>query len=1048
MEVRARRVPTPSAAVFALAALAAVVPVAASAEPLAAFRSVPGARKPADVVLPAAVAWRCVGPNRGGRVAAVAGHADQPLTYWMGACGGGVWRTDDAGANWRNVSDGFFGGSIGAVAVAPSDPETVYVGGGEVTVRGNWSPGWGAWKTRDGGKSWQSIGLEGSQCIPRIRVDPRDADVVYAAVLGHLFGPSEERGVHRSRDGGATWQRVLHVSPDAGACDLLIDPRRPRTLWATTWRIRRTPHSLESGGEGSGLWRSDDAGDTWTELSRRPGLPGGALGIIGVAVSPARPGRVWAMVEADDGGLFRSDDDGATWQRVNEERNLRQRAWYYTRVCADPQDADRVYVLNVQSWRSEDGGRTFAPMATPHGDHHDLWIAPNDPQRMIQGDDGGAFVSFDGSRTFSSIENQPTAQLYRVSVDDAFPWRIYGAQQDNSTLRLHPFGDGVTRGGPNWEITAGGESGWLAPDPRDPGIVYGGSYGGYLERYDHTTGEARNITAWPDNPIGHGAAQLRWRFQWNFPLLFSRHEPGVLYAAAQSLFVSRDEGQTFTAISPDLSKNDASRMQPSGGPITKDNTGVEVYGTIFAVAEAVREKGVIWAGTDDGRLHVTRDGGGHWSDVTPKLMPEWAQVNSIEAHPAEPAGLYVAATTYKQDDFRPWLFATRDWGRNWALLGAGIPEDAFTRVIRADPMRAGLLFAGTERGAFVSFDDGVRWQPLQASLPTVPITDLVIKDDTLVAATQGRSFWICDELALLRQLPASGAPEAATLFAPAPLRRRDESARFDLWLPEAPRAGEVATLVVRDAKRGEVVRFSTAATEGERGFAPAAGWNRLIWTPTWPDAKGFAGMILWGGGLSGPRALPGSYAVALEIGPADGAAPRRVQLATTLEIRRDPRQPDDPAELEERFEFLMAARDLLSRTHESIERLRGLRGQLETLSRRLEKRADCADVKAQCESLAAKLTAIEEALYQTKLRSGQDPLNFPIRLNNKLADLASAVAGNERRPTAGAQAVRAELSAAITAQLDAFAAIVDRDLPALNRLAMERQVPAVFVQEE
>ncbi|MBM4014914.1 MAG: glycosyl hydrolase [Planctomycetes bacterium] len=1004
------------------------------------------------VALPAAITWRGVGPNRGGRVAAVCGHVDQPLTYWMGACGGGVWRTDDAGANWRNVSDGHFGGSIGAVAVAPADPETVYVGGGEVTVRGNWSPGWGAWKTSDGGRNWKSIGLADSQIIPRIRVDPRDSDVVYAAVLGHLCGPSEERGVYRSRDGGASWQRVLHVSPDAGACDLLIDPRRPRTLWATTWRVRRTPHSLESGGDGSGLWRSDDAGDTWTELSRRPGLPGGTLGIIGVAVSPARPGRVWAMVEAEDGGLFRSDDDGASWQRVNEDRNLRQRAWYYTRVYACPQDADRVYVLNVQSWRSEDGGRTFAPMPTPHGDHHDLWIAPNDSKRMIQGDDGGAFVSFDGSATYSSIENQPTAQLYRVSVDDAFPWRIYGAQQDNSTLRLHPFGDGVTRGGRNWEITAGGESGWLAPDPRDPEIVYGGSYGGYLERYDHRRREARNITAWPDNPIGHGAAQIRWRFQWNFPLLFSRHEPGLLYAAAQALFASRDEGQTFTPISPDLSRNDNARMQPSGGPITKDNTGVEVYGTIFAVAEAVHEKGVIWAGTDDGRLHVTRDGGGHWSDVTPKLLPEWAQINSIEPHPTEAGGLYVAATTYKLDDFRPWLFATRDWGRTWSLLGGGIPEDAFTRVIRADPSRPGLLFCGTERGAFVSFDDGVRWQPLQAALPTVPVTDLLIKDDTLVAATQGRSFWILDELALLRQLPATGDPAAATLVAPPPLRRRDERARFDAWLPEALRSGEVATLVVRPAAgdaaaRGDLVRFSTAPQEGERPLTLAAGWNRVDWTPTWPDAKGFAGMILWGGNLSGPRALPGRYAVELAVGPVDATAPRRVQLATTLEIRRDPRQPEDPAELEERFEFLLAARDLLSRTHQSIERLRGLRGQLETLAGRLAKRSECADVKAQCEALAAKLTAIEEALYQTRLRSGQDPLNFPIRLNNKLADLASAVAGNERRPTAGAQAVRAELTAAIETELAAFTAIVDRELPALNRLAMERQVPAIFVQD-
>ncbi len=1001
-----------------------------------------------EAVIPASAAWRCVGPFRGGRSAAVAGHVDQPLTYWMGACGGGVWKTDDAGAHWRNVSDGFFGGSIGSVAVAPSDPNVVYVGGGEVTVRGNWSPGWGAWKSTDGGRTWSSIGLAGTQCIPRLRVDPRDANVVYAAVLGHLCGPNEERGVYRSRDGGTTWQRVLYVSPDVGACDLHLDPNQPRVLWATTWRVRRTPHSLESGGEGSGLWKSSDGGDTWVDCSRRPGLPGGTLGICGIAVAPARPGRVFAILEADDGGLFRSDDDGATWQRVNDDRNLRQRAWYYSRIYADPKDGDVVYALNVQSWRSDDGGRAFTSLATPHGDHHDLWIAPNDPNRMIQADDGGAYVSFDRGASWSTIENQPTAQLYRVATDDHFPWRIYGAQQDNSTLRLFPFGDSVTRGGTNWEITAGGESGWLAPDPRDPEVVYGGSYGGYLERYDHRRGDSRNISAWPDNPIGHGAAQIRWRFQWNFPLLFSRHEPGLLYAAAQSLFVTRDEGQSFTAISPDLTRNDAERMQPSGGPITKDNTGVEVYGTIFAVAESRLERGVIWCGSDDGRLHVTRDGGGRWSDVTPKLLPAWAQINSIEAHPFEAGGLYVAATTYKHDDLRPWLFKTSDWGRNWTLLGDGIGDDCFTRVVRADPLRRGLLYAGTERGLFASFDDGGHWQPLQQGLPEVPVTDLALRDETLVAATQGRAFWIFDQLALLRQLPAAGAPAAPTLFVPAPLRRRDQGATIHWFLPEAPANGERALLRVVDGDQRVVAAFSSQPATGEQSFAFAAGFGRLDWNPTWPDAKGFEGMILWGGNLSGPRLLPGDYRVELTVGPVDGAAPRRLALQQTLTVLRDPRSVADAAEMKERFDFLLGVRDLLSRTHESIVRLRDLRGQLQTLSQRLAKRADCSDVRTQADALVASLTAVEEALYQTKLKSGQDPLNFPIRLNNKLADLASAVASNERRPTAQAQAVRAELVAAIEVQLAKLQDVVDRELPALNRLAMERQVPSIFVHEE
>jgi len=986
--------------------------------------------------------WRMVGPSRGGRSAAVAGHAQQPLTYWFGACGGGVWKTIDGGQRWSCVSDGFFGGSIGSVAVAPSDPNVVYVGGGEKTVRGNWSHGHGAWRSTDAGRSWTSIGLADAQCIPRLRVHPRDEELVYAAVLGHLFGPSEMRGVHRSRDGGRTWERVLFVDENAGAVDLQLDPRNPRILWASTWRVRRTPYSLESGGPGSGLWRSADGGDTWTEFTRKPGLPQGTVGIIGVDVSAADPDRVWAIVEAEDGGVFRSDDGGGHWQRVNEERSLRQRAWYYTRIYADPERRDVVYVVNVQFWRSQDGGKTFQAIRTPHGDHHDLWIDPGDPQRMINANDGGACVSFDGGANWSTLDNQPTAQFYRVAVDHHFPWRIYGAQQDNSTVRLLPFGGSFARGGENWEITAGGESGHIAPDPTDAEIVYGGSYGGFLQRLNHRTGESRNISAWPDNPIGHGAADLRYRFQWNFPLLFSRHDPRALYAAANVLFVTRDEGQSWTPISHDLTRNDRSKMGPSGGPITKDNTGVEVYGTIFAVAESPHEPGVIWCGTDDGRVQLTRDGGTSWSDVTPALLPEWTQVNSIEADPFERGGLYVAATSYKSDDFRPQLVKTADFGRTWKLITNGIADGHFTRVIRADPGRRGLLYAGTEAGVYVTFDDGDHWRPLQLDLPVVPITDLAVRDDTLVAATQGRSFWILDELALLRQLETGAPLDGPFLFAPPPVRATSAGAVVDFHLAEKPREGERVALRFLDAGGGAIRTFAQPPAEGEEALPVEAGFNRFTWNTAFADAKGFEGMILWGGSLSGPRAPPGDYAVELSAGPADGAVTRRAPLR----ILPDPRLGIAADEIAERFAFLLGCRDLLSRTHESIGRIRDLRGQLDALARRLEKRKECAELVKSAGALRDRMTAIEEALYQTRLKSNQDPLNFPIRLNNKLAALASAVAANPRRPTAQAQAFRAEVGAAIEAELARLQQLLDQELPALNRAAMELQVPAIFVQ--
>ncbi len=700
------------------------------------------------------LAYRSIGPHRGGRVTAVAGITSQPFVYYFGATGGGVWKTTDGGVSWEPVSDAFFKtGSVGAIGVAESDPNVVYVGMGESPIRGNVSHGDGMYKTTDAGKTWKKIGLDDTRHIARVRVHPRNPDLVYAAALGHTFGPNEQRGVYRSKDGGKTWERVLYRGPKAGAIDLVLDPTNANIIYAGFWEVIRRPWSLESGGPGGGLFKSTDGGDTWTELTRAPGMPRGLVGKIGVAVSPANPERVWAIVEAEDGGVFRSDNGGRTWTKTNEQRNLRQRAWYYTRIYADTQNPESVYVLNVGFFKSNDGGRNFNQIGVPHGDNHDLWIAPNDAARMVEGNDGGANVSFNGGRTWTE-QDQATAQFYRVALDNDFPYHVYGAQQDNSTIKIASRTNDFGIGESDWYDVGGGESGWIAPSPKDSNIVYAGSYGGYLTRYDHRTKQLRSVNVWPENPMGYGAEGMKYRFQWNYPILFSPHDPNTLYAAGDHLFRSTNEGQTWEAISPDLTRNDKSKQGSSGGPITKDNTSVEYYDTIFTVAESPVQKGVIWAGTDDGLVQVTRDAGKTWSNVTPRGIPEWIQINSVEASPHEAGAAYVAATMYKWDDFRPYLYKTTDFGKSWKKIDTGIPDGAFTRVIREDTARRGLLYAGTETGMYVSFDDGERWQPLQLNLPVVPITDLAVhkRERDLVVATQGRSFWILDDLSVLQQL--------------------------------------------------------------------------------------------------------------------------------------------------------------------------------------------------------------------------------------------------------------------------------------------------------
>jgi photosystem II stability/assembly factor-like uncharacterized protein len=1026
--------------------------------------------------------WRNIGPFRGGRSVAVAGVASQPTVYYFGGTGGGVFKTTDGGVTWEPVSDGqpFGTGTVGAIEVSQSDPNVVYVGMGEACIRGNFSHGDGVYKSTDAGKTWRRVGLEDSRVIGRVRIHPRNPDLVYVAALGHAAGPNDQRGVFRSKDGGKNWERVLYKSNKAGAVDLSMDPSNPNVLYASIWEAKRTPYSLESGGPDSGLYKTTDGGDTWTEISRNPGGPkGAALGRIGVAVSPANPERVWALIEAEDGGVFRSDNGGKNWTKVNDNRNLRQRAWYYTHIYADPKSADTVYALNTSFYKSVDGGRTYTTIQTPHGDNHDLWIAPDDPNRMINANDGGANVTFNGGKTWSE-QDQATAQFYRVALDNDFPYHVYGAQQDNSTVKIagRTTGPGITVR--DWEETAGSESGWVQPHPKDSNIVFGGNYGGYLSRLDHRTGQNRNVSVWPDNPMGWGAEGMRYRFQWNFPILFSPHDPNTLYTAGNLLFKTTNEGQSWQIISPDLTRNDKTKLGPSGGPITKDNTSVEYYCTIFTVAESLAQKGVIWAGSDDGLVHVTRDGGAEmpkWENVTKNIpgLPEWIQINSIEPSPHDAATAYFAATMYKSDDFRPCLYKTNDYGKTWKKIVSGIPNDAFTRVIREDPNRRGLLYAGTETGIYVSFNDGESWQSLQLNLPVVPITDIAVhkRDKDLVIATQGRAFWIIDDLPVLHQWKDAIAQADVHLFKPEESYRmaggssripsgaaigENPPAGASIWyyLKEKPK-GEV-TIEILDAGGKSVKKFSSKATEAaaaessggddddegprrSRGPARAPaekGLNRFVWDLRYPDARRFPGMILWSGNTSGPQAVPGSYQVKLTV---DGKT-----MTETFEVKKDPRVSTTQEEFQKQFDLLTKIRDKFSETSEAIISIRDVRKQAQDYAARVKDQPNAQPIIDAAKALGDKLTAVEEELYQTKNRSNQDPLNFPIRLNNKLAALANAIAAADAQPTEQQVSVCEDLTARINAQLEKLRQALATDVPAFNKLVRDQNAPAVWVK--
>ena len=1022
--------------------------------------------------------YRLVGPFRGGRSGAVEGVADKPNVYYFGSAGGGVWKTVDGGVNWANVSDGYFKmGSVGAIDVADSDSTVVYVGMGEETVRGNVSSGDGVYKSVDGGKSWKNVGLTDTQQISRVRVDPKNPNLVYVAALGHLWGTNEQRGIFRSKDGGKSWEKILYRNAETGASDLVIDPANPNTLYAAFWQIGRKPYRMDSGGDGSGLFKSTDGGDTWTEISRNKGLPAGVLGKINIAVSPVNTNRLWAMVENKDGGLFRSDDGGDSWQRVSENANIRQRPWYFNRVYADTESIDTVYVLNVQFQKSIDGGRNFTTVGQPHGDNHDLWINPKNAKIMINSNDGGANATTDGGATWTE-QDQATAQFYRVATDNDFPYNIYGAQQDNSTVRIASRSDNFAITTKDWYDVGGGESGWIAPHPDNSEIVFAGSYDGLLTRTDHRTGQSRDVNPYPDNPMGAGAEGTKYRFQWNFPILFSPFKTNgkwALYAGSNVLFRSMDEGQSWQAISPDLTRNDKAKQKSSGGPISQDNTSIEYYDTIFCVDESPVKQGVIWTGSDDGLVQMTQDNGQKWANVTPKDMPEWVQINQIKASPFDAGTAYFAAVNYKNDDQKPYLFKTTDFGKSWKKIVSGIPSDQFTRVVIEDPNKRGFLYAGTERGIFYSTDAGENWQSLQLNLPVVPIHDLTIqkRDKDLVVATHGRSFYVLDNLSVLYQL-ADAQKAEAFLFKPEDAYRTSGGGGGQLpptatvganppngvvvnyYLKE--KAAKEITLEFMDAD-GKVLRKYTKRPE-PAGGAPApeaggpgggfggrggggdppllgeAGLNTFVWNYRLPNATTLPGLILWGGSLAGPRIPPGNYQVRFSVGG-------KVVATEPFAVRADPRLTTTPDDFAKQYALTQKINAKLTETHNAILDIRDMRTQLENMSRRL-KSPDNKDLIDKARDINKKLTEIEESLYQTKNRSGQDPLNFPIRLNNKMAALGSSVDSSDDAPTSQAYTVFNDVQTQIDAQLALLAKIKAEDIADFNKQFRAKGLPVIF----
>jgi len=979
--------------------------------------------------------WRNIGPLRGGRSIAVAGSASRPLEYYFGATGGGLWKTTDGGTSWDPVSDAYFQtSSVGAVAVAPSNPDVVYAGMGETELRGNIIQGDGIYKSTDGGKTWTHSGLEKTMSIARIRIDATSPDLVYVAAFGNPYGNNPERGVFRTKDGGKTWERILYRDDHTGAIDLIIDPRHANVLYATLWEAFRTPYSLSSGGPGSGLFKSTDGGDHWTELTHSPGIPGGVIGKITLAVA-ADSNRVWALIEARDGGLFRSDDGGGTWTLINNNRSLWQRAFYFHRVYADPANRDTVYVSNYELNRSTDGGKTFAIVRSPHGDHHDFWIAPNDSRRMIDSNDGGANISVNAGRTWTA-QTFSTAQMYHVVTTAHIPYQVCGAQQDNTTLCVPSDGRGAS-----FYPVGGGESGYVAADPVHPDIFYAGSFGGYITWYDHSTNQRREINVWPEYPVGQSAEDLKERFQWTTPILFSPADPKILYTSSQHLFKTTNQGQSWTAISPDLTRHDPSTLGPSGGPITHDQTGVETYATMFTVAPSRLDANLIWTGSDDGLVHVTRDGGKNWANVTPYDLGPLTRISLIEASPHDPGTAFIAANRYQAADRGAYVYKTADFGKTWTKIVNGIAPGDFARAIREDPQRRNLLYLGTELGFYVSFNGGSEWQPFRLNLPVTPIHDIAVTADDLVIATHGRGFYVLDHIAALRQMSSEVTESAAFLFKPANAIRSVSRATIDYYLAAADAslkleildsAGHVLRSFSAGAPQREEIASEDAPPPSSRTVPAQKGINRFTWDLRAAPSHDFPGLIMYQADTRGPLVAPGRFQVRVI------AAGKT--LTESFTVAKDPRLTFvNDSDLTEQYRFAREIQDKFSQTNDAVTRIRRIKAEV---AERVDQ-AKNDSVTAAGNKLEASLTGIEGLLYQYRNRATKDPLNFPPQLNNKLGSLFGIVESADARPTDSSYVVYKQLAAKVDRELADLADLLGRDLTAFNKALAEAHLAPV-----
>jgi photosystem II stability/assembly factor-like uncharacterized protein len=1007
-----------------------------------------------------ALRWRSLGPQRGGRSTAVAGSAQRPLEYYFGATGGGLWKSTDGGVTWQPVTDKqITSSSVGAVAVAPSNPDVVYIGTGESEIRGNIAPGDGVYKSADGGKTWTHVGLRDAQNISKIRVHPTNPDIAFVAAFGHHAAPNEERGIFRTTDGGKTWQKVLYRDAKTGGIEVVFDPNNPNVLYASLWEAFRNTYMMSSGGPGSGLFKTTDGGDHWTEISRNPGMPKGTLGKIGFDVSRADSNRVYAQIEAPDGGTFLSDDAGATWKKVSDNRDVQQRAFYYTRVFADPKDKDTFYEPNVGFMKTTDAGKTWTQLRPPHGDNHDMWIDPTNPKRFILSNDGSATVTTNTGQTWTDLDI-PTAQFYHVITTSDVPYHICGAQQDNTTACVGSqaaggFVPGLSVGGPGAAASAdqifytagGGESGYIAQDPQNPDIFYAGSYGGLLTRLNRKTRVLKAVDPYPDNPMGYATKDIAERFQWTFPIVFSPVDPTALYAGSQHVWVTHNGGQSWTKISPDLTRHDPKTMGDSGGPITRDETGVETYATVFSIAPSPKDVNLIWTGSDDGYVFVTRDGGKTWTNVTPKDMPDFARISLVEASPHRPGTAYVAANHYQFDDFAPYAWRTDDYGQTWTKIVDGVAPNHYVRAIREDPVREKMLYLGTEHGIYVSFDDGGRWRSLNQNLPDTPVHDIKVEARDLVIATHGRGFYVMDNISPLRQW-VDEDPAPLHLFKPQDaLRGLDQSLAIDYTL-KAP--AQKVTIDILDAQ-GTVIRsFSGTAAEAAAPAAasPAdffrprdprppltAGMHRLNWDLRYKGATDIPGLIMWAASTRGPIAPPGSYQVRVTADSATQAQP--------FSIRRETHVLADvtDADLQKEFDMAMQINKKTTQSNEAVMLVRGIRPQIDDRRNKLDSKTG-PTAKA-LDKLENELTTVETTLYQVKNQSSEDPLNYPIKLNNKVAAVQGVVESGDSAPTSQSIEVFTALAGQVDQQLTALDTAVKVDLPQVNQMLQRQKLEPI-----